>query len=146
MHNTSELATKNETAKLGNYYSSSAGSNSIQAIYQYFVVTTQQAIAAGLNAEQIIIDPGLGFGKTPAENLAIMRDLPALTELGFSVLLGPSRKSFIGHTLDLPVEERLIGTAACCALGIQSGVDILRVHDVAEINQVRTLCDSILKS
>ena len=145
MHNTSEQAEKNESEKLGNYYSNSAGDNSIQAIYKYFVIAAERAVATGLNPEQIIIDPGLGFGKTVEENLAIMRDLPALKELGFPLLLGPSRKSFIGHTLDLPVEERLIGTAACCALGIQSGVNILRIHDVAEINQVRQLCDSILK-
>ena len=79
MHNTSDQAKKNESAKLGNYYSSSASDNSIQAIYKYFVITTQKAIAAGLDSNQIIIDPGLGFGKTVEENLAIMRDLPTLS-------------------------------------------------------------------
>ena len=78
----------------------------------------------------LIVDPGIGFGKTPEQNLALLRDLDALRVLGRPVLLGTSRKSTIGRVLDLPADERLEGTLATTALGVAAGVDIVRVHDV----------------
>jgi len=98
---------------------------------------------AGIADERIIVDPGIGFGKTREENLEIIRRLPELRRLGFPVLIGPSRKSFIGKTLDLPAGERLEGTAAAVALSIAGGADIVRVHDVKAMVRVTKMADAI---
>jgi dihydropteroate synthase len=100
---------------------------------------------AGVASENIIIDPGIGFGKTVAQNLEIIRRLHELKALGFPILLGTSRKSFIGRTLDLPENERLEGTAATVALGIAHGADIIRVHDVKEMARVARMTDAIVR-
>ena len=100
----------------------------------------------GVHRDRIILDPGIGFGKTREENLEIIRRLPDLRRLGFPLLIGPSRKSFIGKTLDLPVDERLEGTAAAVALSIAAGADIVRVHDVRVMVRVARMADAILHS
>src|SRR5713101_3007704 len=99
--------------------------------------------AAGIPEDRIILDPGIGFGKTREENLEIIRRLPELRRLGFPLLVGPSRKSFIGKTLDLPAGERLEGTAAAVALSITGGADIVRVHDVKAMVRVARMADAI---
>ena len=99
--------------------------------------------AAGIPEDRIILDPGVGFGKTREENLEIIRRLPELRRLGFPLLIGPSRKSFIGKTLDLPAGERLEGTAAAVALSIAGGADIVRVHDVKAMVRVARMADAI---
>ncbi|TME53620.1 MAG: dihydropteroate synthase [Chloroflexi bacterium] len=99
--------------------------------------------AAGIPEDRIILDPGIGFGKTREENLEIIRRLPELRRLGFPLLIGPSRKSFIGKTLDLPAGERLEGTAAAVALSIAGGADIVRVHDVKPMVRVARMADAI---
>jgi dihydropteroate synthase len=91
-----------------------------------------RAEAAGVAREAICLDPGLGFGKTVEQNVALVAELPRLMGLGRPVLLGPSRKSFIGALTQRPVEERLAGTLAACACAVMRGVHLLRVHDVAE--------------
>ena len=96
--------------------------------------------------EQMIIDPGIGFGKTPAHNLEIIRRLREFHRLGYPVLVGPSRKSFIGKVLDLPVEERLEGTAAAVAASILNGANVVRVHDVKAMKRVAQVADAIVKS
>lgn len=101
--------------------------------------------AAGISDDRFILDPGIGFGKTREENLEIVRRLPQLRALGFPLLLGPSRKSFIGKTLDLPVGERLEGTAAAVALAIAGGADIVRVHDVKAMVRVARMADAIVR-
>ena len=101
--------------------------------------------ACGIATENIIIDPGIGFGKTPQQNIALMRNLDVLQRLGQPVLIGTSRKSFIGLTLDLPVEERLEGTAATVALAIAQGVDLVRVHDVGAMVRVCRMTDAIVR-
>jgi len=106
---------------------------------------TQCCREAGVPLENIIVDPGLGFGKTSAQDLEIIRRLGKLKILGCPILLGPSRKSFIGHTLGLPENERLEGTAAAVALGIAHGADIFRVHDVKEMVRVARLCDAVVR-
>ena len=88
------------------------------------------AMDHGVAREKIIIDPGIGFAKSVEENLLIMRDLKVFNQLGYPLLLGTSRKSMIGKTLDLPVGERLEGTIATTVLGVQAGAAIFRVHDV----------------
>lgn len=100
---------------------------------------------AGVARENIIIDPGIGFGKTLEGNLEIIRRLGELKELGRPILLGTSRKSMIGMVLDLPPEQRLEGTAATIALGIAGGTDIVRVHDVLEMGRVARMSDAIIR-
>lgn len=100
--------------------------------------------AAGIGRERVWLDPGLGFGKTVADNLALLRELRSLTDLGCPVLVGPSRKSFIGAVLGgLPIEERLEGTLAACAAALLHGAKILRVHDVREAVRVTRLIHAI---
>jgi dihydropteroate synthase len=103
------------------------------------------ALAAGVRRERLLVDPGIGFGKTPAHNLQLLRRLPELRALGLPVLLGTSRKSTIGLVLDLPVEERVEGTAATVALGIAGGADMVRVHDVREMSRVARMADAIVR-
>lgn len=101
---------------------------------------------AGVKDEQLILDPGIGFGKRPEHNLEVMRRLDELVALGYPVLVGPSRKSFIGQTLQLPVHDRLEGTAAAVALAVAKGCHIVRVHDVKEMVRVARMMDAMLKS
>ena len=108
--------------------------------------SVEQALAAGVARDKIILDPGIGFGKTAEHNLEILRRLPEFQSLGLPLLLGTSRKSTIGQVLDLPVEERLAGTAATVALSIAGGADIVRVHDVREMAQVCRMSDAIVRS
>ena len=103
------------------------------------------AIEAGVDEEKIIIDPGIGFGKTVQHNLEILQRLWELASLGRPILIGTSRKSFIGKVLGLAVEERLWGTAATVALSIANGAKIVRVHDVEEMRQVARMSDAVLK-
>ncbi|MDD4146306.1 MAG: dihydropteroate synthase [Clostridia bacterium] len=98
---------------------------------------------AGLPAEKIVIDPGVGFGKDYQENLVVMKNLQSLCTLGKPVLLGVSRKSFIGKTLDLPVTDRLEGSLAAAAWGVLNGADILRVHDVRETVRLVKVLEAI---
>ncbi|WP_090918179.1 MULTISPECIES: dihydropteroate synthase [unclassified Bacillus (in: firmicutes)] len=100
---------------------------------------------AGVRDENIILDPGIGFAKTFEQNLEVMRNLEQLKVLGYPLLLGTSRKSFIGHALDLPVEERLEGTGATVCLGIQKGCEIVRVHDVKEMSRMAKMMDAMLR-
>ncbi|WLR50926.1 dihydropteroate synthase [Bacillus tianshenii] len=108
----------------------------------------QESIAivkrAGVKDEKIILDPGIGFAKTYEHNIKAMRRLEELNELGYPLLLGTSRKSFIGLTLDLPVEERMEGTGATVCLGIERGCQFVRVHDVKEIKRMTLMMDAML--
>ena len=103
------------------------------------------AVANGLPREKVIIDPGVGFGKTREDNLKIINCLGELKALGAPILLGTSRKSVIGLTLGLPVHERLEGTASTTAIGIARGADIIRVHDVKEMTRVARMTDAIVR-
>ncbi len=103
------------------------------------------ALDAGVDWSNIIIDPGVGFGKTVEQNVEIVRRLAELKALGRPILLGTSRKSFIGHVLDLPVDQRLEGTAATVAIGIANGADVVRVHDVAQMVRVVRMSDAIVR-
>lgn len=100
---------------------------------------------AGIPPERLIVDPGFGFGTTPAENLTMVRSLHALKCLGRPILIGPSRKSTIGLVLDLPVQERVEGTAATIAIAIDRGADIVRVHDVPVMVRVARMADAITR-
>ncbi|MDQ0233306.1 dihydropteroate synthase [Metabacillus malikii] len=100
---------------------------------------------AGVSDENIILDPGVGFAKTMDDNLTVMNHLNVFTSLGYPVLLGTSRKRFIGHVLDLPPQERVEGTGATVCLGIERGCQIVRVHDVLEISRMARMMDAMLK-
>jgi dihydropteroate synthase len=99
---------------------------------------------AGVKDEKIILDPGVGFAKTMEDNLLVMRHLDSFVQLGYPVLLGTSRKSFIGHVLDLPPIERLEGTGATICLGIEKGCQIIRIHDVLEMSRMAKMMDAML--
>jgi dihydropteroate synthase len=105
----------------------------------------ERALAAGVAWQSLIVDPGFGFGKTPAHNLALMRDLATLRVLGRPILLGTSRKSTLGRVLDLPPGERVEATVATTALGIAAGVDIVRVHDVRANVRAARMADAIVR-
>lgn len=99
-------------------------------------------ISRGVRPCQIIIDPGIGFGKTPIQNLELIKNLNRLKALGYPVLLGASRKSFIGHLTGVPVEERLPASLASVTMAVLQGTDLVRVHDVAETKQVIRLIEA----
>lgn len=119
----------------------------IGELNQYFADTLATFVAAGVPREAVALDPGLGFSKTPAQNLELIARLGEFAGHGRPLLLGPSRKSFIGKTLNIvEPRERLWGTAAAVAVGIVRGARIVRVHDVAEMRQVRDLTLAILQA
>lgn len=100
---------------------------------------------AGVKDEQIIIDPGIGFAKNQAENILMMQHLDKLVSIGYPVLLGTSRKSMIGNILQLPATERLEGTIATVCYGVQKGCQIVRVHDVREVNRALKIMDELVE-
>ena len=105
----------------------------------------ERARAAGVPEASIIVDPGFGFGKAPAHNLALLDGLEGMRTLGRPVLLGASRKSTLGKVLDLPAEERLEATLATTALAVRAGVDIVRVHDVQANVRVARFADAVVR-
>lgn len=117
--------------------------NVIDEIYDYLEDKTNTAVNSGIKPEKIIVDPGIGFGKTTEHNLRIINKVRELKMLGFPVLIGVSRKSFIGNVLDLPVEERLEGSLAASVCAVIGGVNILRVHDVKETIRAVKIAKSI---
>lgn len=117
----------------------------VTEVMAYLEEGIELAVKAGVDQEKILIDPGIGFGKTLEHNLMLLRRLDEFRVLGRPILLGTSRKKFIGTVLDIPVpEERVDGTAATVALGIERGAQIVRVHDVARMKQVARMMDAII--
>jgi dihydropteroate synthase len=127
--------------------------NRAEAVYTTFLPeliadlqrAIERALALGVRWDDLIVDPGFGFGKTAEHNLELMRELGTLTLLGRPILLGASRKSTLGRVLDLPVGERLEATLATTALGIAGGADIVRVHDVAANVRAARMSDAIVR-
>ena len=119
--------------------------NLIKDIQNDLLDSVDIALKAGVSKEKIILDPGIGFGKTVEQNLELMSKLSEIVNIGFPVLLGTSRKSMIGISLNLPVEERLEGTITTNVLGVNSGCSIIRVHDVKENLRAVKMTDIILK-
>lgn len=115
----------------------------IPEIIGYLEGSIRIAEGAGVASDRIVIDPGIGFGKTLEHNLSIMKNLEAFKALGKPILVGTSRKSFIGKITGTEVHERVIGTAATIAAGIMNGADIVRVHDVKEAVQAARMADAI---
>jgi len=119
--------------------------NLIAEILADLETAIERAIRAGVARERIIVDPGIGFGKTAVHNLAVLRDLEALRKLGRPLLLGASRKSTLGKVLDLPADQRLEATLATTAIAIAAGVDLVRVHDVQANVRVARMSDAIIR-
>jgi len=118
----------------------------VEDIIAYLAQRVEVAVAAGVRRESIVIDPGIGFGKTVEHNLRIIKDAAEFGRLGLPVLMGPSRKSFIGKVLDLPVGDRLEGTLAAVTALALSGVDIVRVHDVREAVRAARVADAVRRA
>lgn len=119
----------------------------VQSVYEFLNQRLEAAIAAGIPRHQIMLDPGIGFAKTYEQNLELLRHLPTLRSLGCPLLVGPSRKSFIGQILNQPnPQERVWGTAAACCAAISGGADIVRVHDVRELRDVCRVADAIWRA
>ncbi|WP_338537378.1 dihydropteroate synthase [Helicovermis profundi] len=117
----------------------------IESMKDFFVKSLDIAKKAGIKKENILLDPGIGFGKTYKQNLIVMNRLSELNTLGFPILLGTSRKSIIGKTLDLPPNERVEGTIATNVIGIVNGTEIIRVHDIRENLRAVRVADVILR-
>ncbi|MCU0651724.1 MAG: dihydropteroate synthase [Candidatus Omnitrophica bacterium] len=107
----------------------------LEEIMTYLDKAINKAVSSGIDRQKIIIDPGIGFGKTPNNNLEILKQLQALRILGRPIMAGVSRKSFIGKILNTPVQERINGTIASCVMAAENGASILRVHDVKEVKE-----------
>lgn len=120
------------------------GPGLLERIAAWLTQSIELALAAGVPRERLIIDPGVGFGKGVEGDLQILRELDRLKGLGLPILIGTSRKSVVGKVLNLPVSERVEGTAATVALGIANGAHIVRVHDVREMVRVCRMADAIL--
>jgi len=118
----------------------------VEDVAAFLASRAATAMEAGVARNKIIVDPGFGFGKTREHNLELLRNLRRFTELGYPVLAGTSRKSFIGATLDLPVGERLEGTAATVALAVAAGASIVRVHDVGPMRRVASMVEAVLRA
>ena len=118
--------------------------NLIEEICTYLQEGVDRAKKAGIR--QIFVDPGIGFGKTLEHNLTVLKKLSEFKRFGYPVLAGPSRKSFIGKILDLPVGERMEGTAAAVAASIMNGASVVRVHDVKEMKRVAAVLDAIVRA
>ena len=119
--------------------------NVMDDVLRFLSEAAARAVRAGMRAEQIILDPGIGFGKTADHNLAVLRDLHRLPELGFPTLIGTSRKSTIGKLTGKRPAERVHGTTATTALAIAAGIDIVRVHDVREGRDAVSVADAIVR-
>ena len=146
MHNRSKPKDVSQEERLGGRYVGIEYDDLIEDIKRELGESVELALQAGVKEENIILDPGVGFGKTISQNLQIVNQLDQFKMMGFPILLGTSRKSFIGYTLDLPPEERLEGTAATVAIGIARGADIVRVHDVKSIVRLAKMTDAIIRS
>jgi dihydropteroate synthase len=146
MHNRSNPASVEVREQLGNAYIGSEYEDLIEDVKRELLVSVELAKKAGIEERQVILDPGIGFGKTREHNLELINRLDEIRALGYPVLLGSSRKSFIGFTLDLPADQRLEGTAATVAVGITRGADIIRVHDVKEMARVARMTDALTRN
>ncbi|MEQ9618649.1 MAG: dihydropteroate synthase [Deltaproteobacteria bacterium] len=118
----------------------------IDDVMESLQISVNKAIEKGVGEDSILVDPGIGFGKTAEQNLILLKHLNRLGELGKPVLIGTSNKSFIGHTLGTPVNDRTEGTAATVAIAILNGASVIRVHDVAYMKRVSRMADAVSKA
>jgi dihydropteroate synthase len=145
MHNRITPGSTELQQRLGGRYIGVEYNNLLEDIKSELQASVEMALAAGVQKERILLDPGIGFGKTVEQSLELLDRLGEIRAMGYPVLLGPSRKSFIGYTLDLPPDQRVEGTAAAVSVGIVRGADIIRVHDVVEMVRVARVTDAIVR-
>jgi dihydropteroate synthase len=145
MHNRSSWAHAEVKERLGGRYVGIPYDDLLEDIKRELMDSVDLARTAGIPDDKIILDPGIGFGKSVEQNLELIDLLPEIKCLGYPILYGPSRKSFIGYTLDQPPDQRLAGTAAAVVVGIVRGADIVRVHDVGFMKQVVVMTDAIIR-
>jgi dihydropteroate synthase len=145
MHNRSKPQQVEVQERLGGMYIGAEYTDLLEEVSSELIFSVALAKKAGIPDEHIILDPGIGFGKSVEQNMQLIKHLDHIKALGYPVLLGPSRKSFIGYTLDLPVDQRFEGTAAAVVVGMTQGADIIRVHDVAQMARVIKMTDAILR-
>ena len=146
MHNRSNPASVEVREKLGGTYLGAEYADLLEDVKRELLVSVEIAKNAGVGENVILLDPGIGFGKTREHNLELINRLGEIRSLGYPILLGTSRKSFIGFTLDLPPDQRIEGTAATVAVGITRGADIIRVHDVKEMARVAKMTDAMVRT
>lgn len=146
MHNRSNPASVEVREKLGGTYLGAEYDDLLDDVKRELLVSVEIAKNAGVGENVILLDPGIGFGKTREHNLELINRLGEIRKLGYPILLGTSRKSFIGFTLDLPPDQRVEGTAATVAVGITRGADIIRVHDVQEMARVAKMTDAMIRN
>lgn len=146
MHNRSNPASVEVREKLGGTYLGAEYDDLLEDVKRELLVSVEIAKKAGVDENVILLDPGIGFGKTREHNLELINRLGEIRALGYPILLGTSRKSFIGFTLDLPPDQRIEGTAATVAVGITRGADIIRVHDVKEMARVAKMTDAMIRN
>jgi dihydropteroate synthase len=145
MHNRANPGQAVQEQALGGHYVGAHYKDLLADITAELELSLALAKAAGIPEDHIILDPGLGFAKTVEQNLFLLNHLGHFKTLGYPLLLGTSNKSFIGYTLNLPPNERVEGTAATVALGIDRGADIIRVHQVKEMSRVARMADAIVR-
>lgn len=146
MHNRSKPAHVEMHERIGKAYAGAEYQDLMEDVKRELMESVQIARQAGIPDDHILLDPGIGFGKTVQQNLELINRLAEIRLLGFPVVLGPSRKSFIGHILDLPPDQRLEGTAAAVAVGITRGADVVRLHDVEQMVRVVRMTDAMVRS
>lgn len=146
MHNRAQAEKVQHRKDVGDHFAAADYENVVEDVTRDLAKTVEKANKNGILSENILLDPGLGFGKNAGQNLALIQHISAIKKLGFPVLIGPSRKSFIGLTLGLPVDDRLEGTAAAVALCAYLGADIIRVHDVRFMSRVSKMAAAIKNS
>jgi dihydropteroate synthase len=146
MHNRSNPASVEVREKLGGTYLGAEYDDLLEDVKRELMNSVDIALKAGVEEKLILLDPGIGFGKKREHNLELINRLAEIRSMGYPILLGTSRKSFIGFTLDLPPDQRIEGTAATVAVGITRGADIIRVHDVKEMARVAKMTDAIVRA
>jgi dihydropteroate synthase len=145
MHNRSKPAHIEMHERIGKAYAGAEYQDLMEDVKRELMESVQIARQEGIPEDHILLDPGIGFGKTVQQNLELINRLAEIRLLGFPVVLGPSRKSFIGHTLNLPPDQRLEGTAAAVAVGITRGADVVRLHDVEQMVRVVRMTDALVR-
>jgi dihydropteroate synthase len=146
MHNRSNPRNAVQKAQLGGSYVGTIYQDLLADIAAELQQSIDLAKSAGIAEEQIILDTGIGFGKTVEQNLTLLNHTDYFKTLGYPILIGSSHKSFIGYTLNLPPDDRLEGTAATVAIAIARGADIVRVHNVKAMSRVAKMTDALVRA
>lgn len=146
MHNGRKRLQPQADDQSGGYYGYFHYDDVVREVREELAAAVKMALSQGVAPANIILDPGIGFGKTSSQNLTLVSGLAEIKALGYPVLLGTSRKGFIGHVLGgLSAENRLEGTAATLAIGIERGADMVRVHDVQAMARVARMTDALVR-